>query len=75
MLKSNSGKQMQNKALTESATNRPKPGDYPIGSLESRAAARMLAESKAESILKIHIFNIDSNGNSTFVKEIVVPQP
>jgi hypothetical protein len=68
MLKSNSGKQMQNKALTDSATNRPKPGDFPLGSLQSRAAARMALRQNTVTVI-----NLDANGQE--IRRRVSPTP
>jgi hypothetical protein len=56
-----------------SATNAsPKPGDYPLGSSESRAAARALADRLTASgeVLRIVIKHIGSQEPD---KEIVMP--
>jgi len=56
MLKLNKTKQMQNQTFIESATNQPRPGDFPLGSLESRAAARLALTEKAESMTIVQVF-------------------
>ena len=40
----------------------PKPGDYPLGSLESRAAARAIVESKEEQETVIQIVFVSPDG-------------
>jgi hypothetical protein len=37
--------------------NGPKPGDFPLGSVESRAAARSLVQQKAEIAPRVWIFH------------------
>jgi hypothetical protein len=56
-----------------SATNaRPKPGDYPLGSTESRAAARALADRLRVSgeVLRVVVKHIGSPERN---REFVIP--
>jgi hypothetical protein len=50
----------------------PRPGDFPIGSLESRAAARALVESESEmkETLRIVVTFIKSDGSVAGTKII-----
>jgi hypothetical protein len=53
-----------------SATNAsPKPGDYPLGSTESRVAARALADhlSSSEEVLRVVVEHIGSPEREGFV--------
>ncbi len=40
----------------------PKPGDFPVGSPESRAAARMKLEAQDEPVLMVEISRVGSKG-------------
>ncbi len=42
----------------------PKPGDYPLGSLESRAAARALVDSEKEEEMVIQIVFVSPDGTT-----------
>jgi hypothetical protein len=42
----------------------PQPPAFPIGSAESRAAARAMADRKIKSLPRIEFFNLDRNGES-----------
>jgi hypothetical protein len=56
-----------------SATNAsPKPGDYPLGSTESRAAARALADhlTASEEVLRVVVKHI---GHPERDREFVIP--
>jgi|WetSurMetagenome_2_1015567.scaffolds.fasta_scaffold70984_3 hypothetical protein len=49
--------------LTETATKpAPKPGNYPIGSVHSRAAARALVQEKEKSGCFIQIVGVSPDG-------------
>ena len=39
--------------ILETATKSLKPGDYPVGSLESRAAARSLIKNKPKTVIHV----------------------
>jgi hypothetical protein len=48
----NRGKRQE--AIHDPATNpAPKPGDYPVGSVESRAAARAMIKGKRKVVIEI----------------------
>ena len=60
--------------LSESATlSTPKPGDYSLGSLESRAAARALVEDRAKRVTWIQYIDIGPNGEKTMGPKVKVP--
>ena len=40
----------------------PKPGDYELGSLESRAAARTMLKEKKQEVIRVHFVASDGNG-------------
>lgn len=50
--------------LAETATlPMTNPGEYPIGSLQSRAAARAMLKEKKQEVIKIHFVASDGNGH------------
>ena len=50
-------------ALPETATqSAPKPGDYPIGSVQSRAAARVLIQKRDKEEVFIQIAYVSPDG-------------
>ena len=51
----------------------PKPGDYSLGSLESRAAARALLKDRASKQNTITIIHLDTNGKE--IRRTVSPTP
>jgi len=59
-------------ALLSATSASPKPGDYPLGSTESRAAARALADrlSASQEVLRIVVKHIGSQEPD---KVIVMP--
>ena len=73
VFKQSSGKEIQNKDLTESATDVPRPGAFPLRSVESRAAARALLKSKASKQNTITIIYIDTDGKE--IERTVSPTP
>ena len=40
----------------------PKPGDYRLGSLESRAAARVMLKEKKQEVIRVLYVESDGNG-------------
>ena len=57
----------------------PRPGDYPLGSLESRAAARAMIDSNKQEETVIQIVYVDTDGKGGCIKEngplIRLPSP
>jgi len=52
----NRNKGKQTDSFAETATkSTPRPGDYSIGSLQSRAAARAMLRDKGKPVVKIHL--------------------
>jgi hypothetical protein len=52
----NQDKRKRKDPITETATkSAPKPGEYPIGSVQSRAAARMMLENKSKPEMVIRV--------------------
>jgi len=41
----------------------PRPSDFPVGSPQSRAAARALAESRIKSFIQVKIIHIGRSGS------------
>jgi hypothetical protein len=56
-----------------------RPGDYPLGSLESRAAARVMIDSNKQEETVIRIVYVDSGGEGGWTEKegplIRVPAP
>jgi hypothetical protein len=70
----NRNKQKRLENHSESATkSTPNPGDYPVGSLESRAAARALVKDRAKGVMWIQYIDIGPNGERTMGPKIKVP--
>ena len=50
--------------LPETATDSaPKPGDFPVGSVQSRAAARAMLKEKKQEVIRVHFVASDGNGH------------
>ena len=63
MNKWNRNKRKGADAIDETATkSTPKPGDYPIGSVQSRAAARALVQERDKDELVIQIVYVSPDG-------------
>jgi hypothetical protein len=63
MHKWNGNRKKEADSLVETTTkSTPKPGEYPVGSLESRAAARALVENREKSALEIQIVYVSPDG-------------
>ncbi len=81
MCKSNANRGKQPENLPEAATDlTAKPGDYPLGSMESRAAARaVIEERKAEAdhnglLTEIRITEVSAEGQR-LAKVMRIPPP
>ena len=62
-------------SLSETATkSAPKPGNYPVGSLQSRAAARALIQRRDNEDLFIQIVYDGPSGATTLGPRIRVPR-
>jgi len=61
MDKSRETKRKRRNRPSQTATD-PHPGDYEIGSLESRAAARAMIEGKRKKKLVIQVFLVSPDG-------------
>jgi hypothetical protein len=60
--------------LNDPARNyRPKPGDFSLGSLQSRAAARALIQDKKKEDFIIQLIEIGPNGERILGKQIRIP--
>ena len=58
----NKGKRRED--LPEAATDSaPKPGDYALGSVKSRAAARAMLKEKKQEVIRVHFVASDGNGH------------
>ena len=63
MVNWNKGNRKQSEEIYKPSTESIiKPGDYPLGSLESRAAARSLAKERTEKELVIQIVYVSPDG-------------
>ena len=60
--RSDKGKRRED--LPEAATDSaPKPGDYALGSVKSRAAARAMLKEKKQEVIRVHFVASDGNGH------------
>jgi hypothetical protein len=69
-------KRKRTEDLRNPATSAPKPGDYSLGSLKSRAAARAMAEAQKEDegVTVIHqIACVSPNGTRVNGEQIRIP--
>ena len=63
MIKWNVNRRKQPENLPEAATDStPNPGDFSLGSLESRAAARAMLKAKKQQVIRVHYVVSDGNG-------------
>jgi hypothetical protein len=64
MTKWNANRRKQPENLPEAATDStPKPGDYALGSMKSRAAARAILKEKKQEVIRVHFVASDGNGH------------
>ncbi len=74
MTKWSANKRKQPENLLDPATDSaPKPGDYPLGSLQSRAAARAVVDSMAEEELVIQIVFVGPDGTKENGPRFIIP--
>ena len=70
----NKGKRRED--LPETATDSaPKPGDYALGSVKSRAAARALLTEKKQEVIRVHFVASDGNGHPKIPGTILPEKP
>jgi hypothetical protein len=74
MDESNGNKRKQADPISETATkSAPKPGDYPLGSLESRAVARALVQNRDKEGTVIQIVYVSPDGKKENGPKLKIP--